>query len=188
LEINKEKLYEALPGLFFTATGEALDMRSAVPNFRSVELNRLDFAGLIFGFWIFCGLMFVAGIVWVLITGIRRLISRKKAGLAIAVMTPAEHLYRWFIVLGSIWGLVLTAVYFMFPILIVDWFPSAFNPNLLLWQKLIFATPIGTFIFGLAAMILWLLHQKSQGKGLLQIKMDLLFPVVMVIFALVSFF
>jgi len=90
--------------------------------------------------------------------------------------------------LGSIWGLALITVLYLAPMLLVDRFPSPLNPNLLLWQKVIFAAPIGMFVFGVTASILWILRQKSQRKSWLPLSVDLLIPILMIAFALVMFF
>jgi len=188
LEINGQILFEVQPGLFFTAEGEALDMRGEIPTFRSIELEKVKLPGLVLGFWILCAVSLIATIGWVLVSAIQRMVNRRKAGTVSYRMTLADLLLRWCLVLGSIWGLVLAAAYYLFPILLVDRFPSAFNPNLFLWQKMVLAAPIGVFILGLTAAVLWVLWQKSQGKGFLPIRVEFLFPMMMIVFALVSYF
>jgi len=190
LEINQLKLYEIQPGLFFTSDGEALDMRGAIPAFRSIELSKMSQAWVIsmVGFMGLCALAFIGALGWVSVSAIRRTIKRSNTNSFPLVLAPADHIRLWLMGLGCIWGLSLITVCYLFPALLVDWFPSPLNPNLLLWQKVIFAAPIGMFVFGATASILWILRQKSHDKGWLPLRGDLLIPILMVAFALVLFF
>jgi hypothetical protein len=150
----KLRLYEIAPGLFFTETGQALDLRTA-PTYRGIKLAQAGSgpSPAVWGILAACGLVMLA----VLLVALGRPIARRlrREGQPAASPAPRRPMVTaagGLAVLGSLCGLASIGLVIAIPRLIysgyLGWLPVP------LGQKLLFHAPLGLAVCAVALAIL----------------------------------
>jgi CubicO group peptidase (beta-lactamase class C family) len=155
---NTATLTEVKPGLFFTPTGDTLELGGSDPLFTNIHLIKINpqtlrFRGVLYAI---CGLVFLSALLlWpipALITGVRR---RRGKAIAIsqATSSPWAASAGGLIALASLFSLVCLVIVAIVPNLVYFPWPHPY-PELMLWQFLLFCFPyISLVIAGVAALL-----------------------------------
>ncbi len=78
LLLDHMKLAELRPGLFFTSTGEALDLRGSIPTWRSIQLEKIEISPALKALLVVSQLLFLSAIIgWPVAYLLKRLRTRK---------------------------------------------------------------------------------------------------------------
>jgi CubicO group peptidase (beta-lactamase class C family) len=149
------RLYETAPGLFFTETGQALDLRASPPMYGSVKLARLG-AGpspVAWGILVACGLVMLS----ILLAPLVRLIARKAWPQRAEVHSPAPRRALVIVagglaVVASLCGLASIGLLVVIPRLVYSSFLGWLT--LPLGQKLLFHAPLGLALCAVALVAL----------------------------------
>jgi CubicO group peptidase (beta-lactamase class C family) len=155
---NTAMLTEVKPGLFFTPTGDTLELGASNPLFTNIHLIKINpqtlrFRGVLYAI---CGLVFLSALLlWpirALITGVRR--KRGKApATSQATSRPWAASAGGLIALASLFSLVCLVIVAVVPNLVYFPWPHPY-PELMLWQFLLLCFPyISLVIAGVAALL-----------------------------------
>ncbi len=152
-------LTEVEPGLYFSLSGDAFDVRGPVPMFTNIRLVKANTRALPLqiAFYAICGLVFLSALFWWPIRAILRRIRRKGAETAAsAADSPRNHLLTWVGLLtglASLFSLFCLATVALIPNLIYVPWPRPYV-DLLWWQFGVLSLPFACLLLAVVIALL----------------------------------
>ncbi len=114
--VDDMKLEEYRPGLFFTAHGEALDLRGAVPTWRNISLEMIRIPPALQASLVVCALIFLSAVlVWPVAFLVQRIPARMRSGIPKSKMPWAARFLGGILAAwdGVLIGALLTSASFL---------------------------------------------------------------------------
>jgi hypothetical protein len=153
-------LFEVSPGLFFATNGEALDFRGPIPTWRNIKLEKVGTGPAPWqkGVLLFCGLVFLSGLLYFPVQAIFRRIrhgrSLEKPSSRWARLAPV------LLILASMFGLLSIALIAAMPTIIYSGFLGWLH--LPLWQRSIMHAPFALLVCAAGFFILVIVAWKNR--------------------------
>jgi len=162
-----EKMTEVEPGLFFSPSGEALDLRGPDLLFGNIHIIRANHSTLLFrgAFYLICGLSFLFALLFwplrSLLQGRRQKIF-PSANQAKSIRDAQLVYARVAVAIGSFFSLLCLMVLVVIPNMVYFSWPHPYT-ELKVWQHLLLYLPYFSMVLaGLAAVLALLVYKNSS--------------------------
>jgi hypothetical protein len=152
-EVIAHRLYEVEPGLFFTGSGETLDLRSTPPTYRNIKLTRVGSGPppAAWGVLAACGLVMLSTLLALPARLIRRRLLKRRAQ-ADSPAPEGSAAVNSLTIAAGLCGLACTGLLVSMPRLIYSGFLGWLD--LPLWLKLLMHAPLGLAVCAAALALL----------------------------------